>query len=70
MKFKIDYRSGVSSLQAGADEMSALSAEFDGSGAEMPQVETTFSGGEWDFAVYSAEQEHYPCFTTYFKVVK
>ena len=67
--YKIDYRSGVESEQVAEDELCALRVEFEAAGAEMPEVEKTFSGGDWDFAVYAADEPQAPFSTAYFAVV-
>lgn len=68
--FKIDYRSGVESEQCAGSALDALRAEYAEAGAEMPEIETTFSGGEWDFAIYDKDNPHYAYSTEYFCVVK
>jgi len=69
-KYKIDYRSGLESEQIAEDEFGALIAEFEAAGSgELPSVERTFSGGDWQFAVYAADEPQYPFSTAYFAVV-
>jgi hypothetical protein len=67
--FKIDYRSGIESEQQAESALDALRAEFAAAGAEMPEVEQTFSGGEWEFAIYDADEPQAAWSTTYFAVV-
>lgn len=66
--FKIDYRSGVESEQTAESALDALRAEFAEAGAEMPEVESTYSGGAWDVAIYDAEEPHSPMSTAYFSI--
>lgn len=66
--FKIDYRSGVESEQTAENALDALCAEYAAAGADMPEVESTFSGGNWDFAIYDASEPHAAYSTAYFAI--
>jgi hypothetical protein len=68
--FKIDYRSGIESEQQGETAMDALRAEFSCAGADMPEVESTFSGGNWDFSVYDVAEPRHAFSTAYFAIIK
>lgn len=68
--FKIDYRGGVESEQIAESEIDALRAEYVCAGADMPELEETFSGGNWDFAIYDASEPHAAYSTAYFSIAK
>lgn len=68
--FKIDYRSGVESEQIADSEIDALHAEFSSAGSDIPELEETFSGGNWDFAIYDASEPHAAYSTAYFSIAK
>ena len=52
--YKIDYRSGIESLQIADSAVEAWRAECADAGVPFEAPESTFSGGDWDIAVYDA----------------
>ena len=66
--FKIDYRSGIESKQVAASAIDALRAEYVAAGAPMPKVEESWSGGDWDVAIYEASEPKSPFSTAYFSI--
>lgn len=68
--FKIDYRSGIESEQIAESPIEALRAEFAAAGSDFPEVESTFSGGDWDFAIYDASEPQAAYSTSYFSITK